>query len=160
VYDHTGTCVWSYRHVCMIIPTRVYDYTGTCVWSYQHVCMIIPARVYDYTGTCVWSYRHVCMIIPTRVCDHTGNNCSQRNCKKGFGETFGTITGKYSIDSLQKTAILRTSHITRKVLQSDTWSLSGGGHRWFKRGNVKVKFALEQATKAQRGSRVRYLLFL
>jgi hypothetical protein len=72
--------------------------------------------------------------------------------KKGFKEKFGTITGKCSIHSLKKTAIFGTSHITRKVLQSDIWSLSGGYHRWFKRGNVKAKFTLEQATKAQRGS--------
>jgi len=30
-----------------------------------------------------------------------------------------TITGKHSIDSLQKTAILGTSHIIRKVLQCE-----------------------------------------
>jgi hypothetical protein len=29
------------------------------------------------------------------------------------------VPGKHSIDSLQKTAILGTSHITRKVLQRD-----------------------------------------
>jgi hypothetical protein len=31
-----------------------------------------------------------------------------------------TIPGQYSIDSLQKTAILGTSHIIRKVLQAET----------------------------------------
>jgi hypothetical protein len=31
-----------------------------------------------------------------------------------------TIPGKHSIDSLQKTAVLGTSHIIRKVLQSET----------------------------------------
>ena len=30
------------------------------------------------------------------------------------------IPGKHSIDSLQKTAILRTSHTVQEVLQSDT----------------------------------------
>jgi hypothetical protein len=30
-----------------------------------------------------------------------------------------TVTGKHSIDSLQKTAILETSHIVRKVLQRE-----------------------------------------
>jgi hypothetical protein len=44
------------------------------------------------------------------------------------------IPGKHSTDSLQKTAIFGISHIIRKVLQCDTFkSLSGGGHRWFKR---------------------------
>jgi hypothetical protein len=31
-----------------------------------------------------------------------------------------TIPGKHLIDSLQKTAVLGTSHIIRKVLQSET----------------------------------------
>ena len=43
------------------------------------------------------------------------------------------IPGKHSIDSLQKTAILGISHIIRKVLQCEAWSLSGGDHRCFKR---------------------------
>ena len=45
--------------------------------------------------------------------------------------------GKHLIDSLQKTAILGTSHIIRKVLQCEAWSLSGGDHRWFKRSTRK-----------------------
>ena len=36
------------------------------------------------------------------------------------------VTGKHSIDSLQKTAILGTSHIIRKVLQCEARSVSGG----------------------------------
>jgi hypothetical protein len=43
-----------------------------------------------------------------------------------------TIPGQHSIDSLQKTAILGTSHIIRKVLQAENWSLSGGVHHWLK----------------------------
>ena len=48
-----------------------------------------------------------------------------------------TIPGKHSIDLLQKTAILGTSHIIRKVLQCEAWSVSGGDHRWFKRSTGK-----------------------
>jgi hypothetical protein len=43
------------------------------------------------------------------------------------------IPGKHLIYSLQKTAVLGTSHIIRKVLQCEAWSLSGGDHCWFKR---------------------------
>ena len=43
------------------------------------------------------------------------------------------IPGKHLMDSLQKRAILGTSHIIREVLQCDTWSISVGGPRWFKR---------------------------
>jgi len=32
---------------------------------------------------------------------------------------FEAVTGKHSIDSLQKTAVLGTSHIIRKVLQCE-----------------------------------------
>jgi hypothetical protein len=44
-----------------------------------------------------------------------------------------TTPGKYSIDSLQETAVLGTSHIIRTVLQSENWSLSNGVHHCFKR---------------------------
>jgi hypothetical protein len=39
------------------------------------------------------------------------------------------IPGKHSTDSLQNRAILEISHIIRKVLQSETGSLSSGDHR-------------------------------
>ena len=47
------------------------------------------------------------------------------------------VPGNHSIDSLQKTAILGTSHIIRKVLQCEAWSVSGGDQRWFKRSTGK-----------------------
>ena len=50
-----------------------------------------------------------------------------------------TIPEKHSIDSLQKTAILGTSHKIRKVLQCEALSLSGGDHRWFKRSTRKKR---------------------
>jgi hypothetical protein len=43
------------------------------------------------------------------------------------------IPGTRSIDSLHQAAVLGTSYIIRKVLlQCETGSLRGGGHRWFK----------------------------
>jgi hypothetical protein len=48
------------------------------------------------------------------------------------------VPGKHSIDSLQKTAILGTSHIIRKVLQCEAWNLSGGNQCWFKRITRKI----------------------
>jgi hypothetical protein len=38
---------------------------------------------------------------------------------KGLKKYLETIPGKHSIDSLQKTAVPGTSHIIRKVLQSE-----------------------------------------
>ena len=50
-----------------------------------------------------------------------------------------TITGKQSLHSLQKTAILGTSHIIRKVLQCDTGSLNAGDCFWFERRSAREK---------------------
>ena len=49
------------------------------------------------------------------------------------------VPGKQSTDSLQKTAVLVTSHIIRKVLQCEAWGLSGGDHRWLKRSTREKK---------------------
>jgi hypothetical protein len=52
---------------------------------------------------------------------------------KDLKKNLEAITAKHLTDSVQKTAILGTSHIIQKVLQSETGSLSGGNHCWFKR---------------------------
>jgi hypothetical protein len=39
----------------------------------------------------------------------------------------------------KKTAVLGTSHIIRKLLQSENLSLSGGVHQWFKRRSTRGK---------------------
>jgi hypothetical protein len=39
---------------------------------------------------------------------------------KGLKKNLEAVPGKHSVDSLQKAAILGTSHIIRKVLQSET----------------------------------------
>jgi hypothetical protein len=54
-----------------------------------------------------------CMIIPT-VTGAIGI------VTKVLKENLEAIPGKHSIDSLQKTAVLVTSHIIRKVPQSET----------------------------------------
>jgi hypothetical protein len=51
---------------------------------------------------------------------------------KSLQKYLETMPGQHSIDSLQNTAILGTSHIIRKVLQAETWSLSGRVHHWLK----------------------------
>jgi hypothetical protein len=58
---------------------------------------------------------------------------------KSLRKNLEAIPGKHSIDSLQQTPILGTSHIIRKVLQCETGSVSGGGHRWFKRSTGKKR---------------------
>jgi hypothetical protein len=69
-----------------------------------------------YKSLCIeiqqmWNMK--CMIIPM-VVGATGI------VTRGLRKNLEAITGKHSIDSLQKTAILGTSHIIWKVLQSET----------------------------------------
>ena len=44
-----------------------------------------------------------------------------RTVTKGINKNLKATPGKHSVDSLQKTAVLETSHIIRKVLQSERW---------------------------------------
>ena len=69
--------------------------------KYKSLCIVIQR---------MWSLK--CTIIPVITGD-TG--IVTRNLRKNFE----AVPGKHSIDSLQKTAILGTSHITRKVLQCE-----------------------------------------
>ena len=65
---------------------------------------------------------------------------------KGLRKNLEAIPGKYSIDALQKTVVLGTSHIIWKVLQRDTGSLSSGDHRWFKRSARKKRPVMKMMT--------------
>jgi hypothetical protein len=67
-----------------------------------------------------------CMNIP-------GISGATRMVTYGLKKVLKAIPGKHSIDSLQNTAVLGTSHIKRKALQCETGSLSGGDRRWFMR---------------------------
>jgi hypothetical protein len=78
----------------------------------------------------MWNQK--CMIIPV-ITGATG--IVMRSLRKNLE----AVPEKHSIDSLQKTAILATSHIIRKVLQCEASSLSGGDHRWFKRSTGKER---------------------
>jgi hypothetical protein len=59
---------------------------------------------------------------------HTGNNWCHRNGNWRTNTFLETVPGKCSVDSVQKkiNSCIGTSHIIRKVLQSETWSQSGG----------------------------------
>ena len=65
---------------------------------------------------------------------------------KGLKINMDAIPGKHSTDSLQKTAVLGTSHIVRKLLQSETWSLNGRDHRWFVRSTRKKRLVKRDDT--------------
>jgi hypothetical protein len=49
--------------------------------------------------------------------DNKDNNNNNNNKSK---ENFEAVPGKHSSNSLKRTAILGTSHIIRKILQSET----------------------------------------
>jgi len=57
------------------------------------------------------------------------------------------IPGKHSIDSLQATAILGTSHIIRKELQSEIRILSRGDLLRFKRRSTRKERPVTKTTK-------------
>jgi hypothetical protein len=66
----------------------------------------------------MWNIK--CFVIPV-IIGATGT------VSKSLQKYLETIPRQHSIDSLQKTAILGTSHIVMKVLQAETLSLSGVG---------------------------------
>jgi hypothetical protein len=96
-------------------------FTGEITFPVAHSCNTI----YPRNMVC---FR--CIILNTL---HKGDNKDNNNNSnkhviigangrviKGLKKNVEAIPGKHSIDSLQKAAILGTSHIIRKVLQSET----------------------------------------
>jgi hypothetical protein len=65
--------------------------------------------------------------------DYTGNNWRQWNSNKSLKKNLEALPRKRSIVSLQKRAILETSHVIRKVQQSEARNVIGGDHRLFRR---------------------------
>jgi len=80
-----------------------------------------------------------------------------QNSNKSLKRNLEAIRGNHSIDSLQKAAVLGTSHIIREVLQCEAWSLSGGDHRWFKRSTREREKACD---KRQRNGNKIELIFI
>jgi Co/Zn/Cd efflux system component len=78
---------------------------------------------------------------------------------KSLQKYLETIPGQHSVDSLQKTAILGASHIITKVLQAETWSLSGGAHHCVKRITREKKTCDKRRKKQQYRRRRVYKVF-
>ena len=57
------------------------------------------------------------MNVEPEMYDYTSKNWSHWNSNERLKKNLGAVPGKHSIDSLQMTAILGTSHIIRKELQ-------------------------------------------
>jgi hypothetical protein len=73
--------------------------------------MMIIIQQSMYRHKQMWNMN--CMIVPV-IIGATGI------VTKGLKKNLEAIAVKHSIDSVQKTAVLGTSHIIRKVLQSET----------------------------------------
>ena len=87
------------------------------MWQYPQTEMLCKGsgKEVKYKSLCIeikrmWNLK--CTIIPL-IIGATG--IVTRSLKKNLE----AVPGKHSIDSLQKTAILETSHIIRKVLQCE-----------------------------------------
>jgi hypothetical protein len=78
--------------------------------------------------------------VEREICDYVGNNWSHRNSNKRLKkENLEAVPGRHSLDSLQETATLGTSHTIRKVLQSEIGTLSSRDRRRFKRSTRKKR---------------------
>jgi len=84
-------------------------------------------------------YRDTTNVKP-EMYDYTSNNLCHWNSNENLKEKSGNCTRKTFDRFTKKTAILWTSHIIRKVLLCEAWSLSGGDHRWFMRSTGKKMF--------------------
>ena len=70
----------------------------------------VKAQEFMYRGT---------TNVEPEMYDYTSNNWSNGIVTRSLKKNLEAVPGKHSIDSLQKTAILGTSHIIRKVLQCE-----------------------------------------
>jgi hypothetical protein len=112
VYEQEGvTMLWHTAAPNMIIKKRESMHTDRCGNTRGQKCRAKgsgkEAKIQQQ-----FIYSMKCMIIPV-IIGATGT------ATKGLRKHWKAIPGKHSIDSLQKTAILGTSHIIRKVLQSE-----------------------------------------
>jgi hypothetical protein len=73
---------------------------------------------------------------------HTGNNWDHRNNSNSFREKYGSHTRKTASRFTTKAAKLGTSHIIRKVLQSETESLRGGDRRCFRKSTREKRLVI------------------
>jgi hypothetical protein len=76
--------------------------------------------------------------------DYTGYKLRHWNSNETMRKTLEAIPGKYSIDSLQQTAVLETPHLIRKVLQCETKP------EWWASQLVQEKYRDEQACDKRR----------
>ena len=69
--------------------------------------------------------------VQCEICDYTGKMGAIGILKTGLKKNLNLLPGKHSADWVRKTAVLGTWHIhmLQKVLEPETWNLSGGDRR-------------------------------
>ena len=119
---HDKVCSHLHYSICKALGIETTDkwYTHTCpldvaIPAYRNVVQKEAEKKLKYKSLCIeiqrmWNLK--CTIIPV-IIGATG--IVTRSLRKNLE----AVPGKHSIDSLQKTAILGTSHIIRKVLQCE-----------------------------------------
>jgi hypothetical protein len=143
-HTHTHTHVTTNRTYIIIKnqKDKTCTLTAVAIPADRNVVQQEAEKKLKYRSLCIgiqrmWNLK--CTIIPV-IIGATGI------VTRGLRKNLEAVPGKHSIVSLQKTAILGTSHIIRKVLQCETGSLSGGDHRWFKRSTRRKSLRQETTT--------------
>jgi len=77
----------------------------------------------------------------------------------GLRKCLETMPGKHSVHSLQKAAILETSHVIRKVLQCETGNLSGEDSRSFKRRSAREKRSATRHNSNNNNNTIMIIIF-
>jgi hypothetical protein len=101
----------------IIIKNRKNMHTDRCgntcrqKWHIKERAKEAKIQEFMYRVQQMWHLK--CKIIPVII-------AATGILTEGLRKNLEVIPGKHSVDSLQKTAILRTSHIMRKVLQCET----------------------------------------
>jgi hypothetical protein len=100
---------------------KIFSHLIYLIKKFYKVCTFNTICKYDAAINCI-TVQHKKLSSPSPLTGHTllNNNNNKGIETKGLKNYLETIPGKHSIDSLQKTAALGTSHIIRKVLQSET----------------------------------------
>jgi len=117
------SCTWNITH----------NTESTAVWSLKRERWVSPLVQEKYREEMACDKRQPYRLIIIIIIIIITTGIVTRSLRKHLE----AVPGKHSIDSLQKTATLGTSHIIRKVLQCEAWSVSGGDHCWFERSTGK-----------------------
>jgi hypothetical protein len=91
--------------------TVVTEATGSVIKGLKKIWKYYQKSILSIEIQRMWNMK--CFVIPVII-------GATVNVIKGLEKYLEKIKGKHSVDSLQKTSVLGTLYVTRKVLQSET----------------------------------------